>query len=104
MGIVYLLQCDDGINITHKIGYTRGSVQDRIKSLQVGNGYEILELSSFCTEYAPKLETTLHRYFKHHRLKGEWFKLEKADIDGFENTCLKIEKNFKALKENPFFK
>ena len=105
MGVVYLLECiDDYSGVTHKIGYTKGDIKDRIRALQVGNGYEIKELCSFNTKYGQKLETTVHKHFKHCRLKGEWFKLEKADIEGFSNTCLKIENNFNALQENPFFK
>lgn len=104
MGIVYLLECKDENNIIYKIGFTKGNVQDRIRSLQVGNAYEILEICKFNTEFNQKLETTLHKHFSHCRLKGEWFKLEKSEIEEFLNTCTKIEKNFRALKNNPFFK
>jgi len=103
MGNVYLLECINKDGITYKIGFTKGDIQNRVKALQVGNGYEIKELSSFSTKYDQKLESTLHKYFKHCRLKGEWFNLEQNDIDNFTEICKRIENNFNSLKDNPFF-
>ncbi len=104
MGFVYLLECiidDDSI---YKIGFTKDKIQKRINKLQTGNGYELIELYKFETQYNQKVERRLHKYFSNKRLKGEWFKLNKEDVDNFIQKCEKIENDFDSLKDNPFFK
>jgi len=104
MGFVYLLESVNEDKTIYKIGFTKGSVQKRIKSLQTGNGYNIKELCQYKTEYDQKLERTLHNLYNHYKLSGEWYSLEINDVANFLNTCDKIEKNFNILKDNPFFK
>ena len=102
MGFIYLLECTDENQTVYKIGFTKGSVKNRIKNLQTGNSYEIKELCVFETKYI-KLETTLHNQFSHCRKTGEWFNLNISDVANFLNTCEKIERNFDLLKDNYFF-
>ena len=40
-GYVYLL-CENGDNELYKIGVTSGSIENRIKKLQTGNGNKLL--------------------------------------------------------------
>jgi len=104
MGVVYLLECVNTYNSSYKIGFTRGKVSQRIESLQTGNGFKISELHSFPTSFGQRLEKTVQRYYQHKKLKGEWYDLDKSDIDKFMEICQKTEDNFKALRDNPFFK
>lgn len=104
MGFVYLLECIIDNDSIYKIGFTKDKIQKRINKLQTGNGYELIERYKFETKYNQKVERRLHKYFNTKRLKGEWFKLDKEDVNSFLQKCEKIENDFDALKDNPFFK
>ena len=102
MGFVYLLEFANEDGIIYKIGFTRGSIKKRIEKLQTGNPYEIKELYSFPTKYNQKLEKTIHRYFNHCKLKGEWFSLDIKEVTNFISICEKFENNFDLMKDNYF--
>jgi len=58
-----------------KIGLAR-NVEDRCTNLQVGNPRKLvvrLKIGPISPEYAASLEKKLHRRFKDHHLRGEWF-------------------------------
>lgn len=104
MGFVYLLECSNNDDTVYKIGFTKGSVQERIKNLQTGNSYEIKELCNYKTKYNQKLEQSLHNHYSHCRCKkGEWFNLNIQEISTFIKNCERIEKNFDFLKDNNYF-
>ena len=73
MDKVYLLQ--EGTTDYYKIGYTRGSVNNRVKQLQTGASGEISIVNYFESEHAKKIEKNLHNRFKSSHVNGEWFKL-----------------------------
>ena len=107
MGFVYLLECSNNDSTVYKIGFTKGSVQKRIKNLQTGNSYKIKELCNYQTKYNQKLEKSIHNHYRHRRCeKSEWFNLSNEDITNFIKNCERVEKNFDFLKEsdNYFFK
>lgn len=67
LGVLYLVQCRDKV----KIGFTRGRVVDRIRSLQTGSSERlryVLAIRGTAQE-----EKILHRAFAGLRCKGEWF-------------------------------
>jgi|TARA_R110000796_G_scaffold27712_8_gene76231 hypothetical protein len=102
MGIIYLLTNGEG---QYKIGITKYNAKKRIKSgLQTGNGDEITVIEEFESKYNRKIESTLHRRYKAKRLKGEWFMLEKKDIQNFISECQSLHNNFEFLEDsgNPF--
>jgi hypothetical protein len=101
-GTVYLL-VEDGDNELYKIGVTRGSVDNRIKKLQTGNGNKIRCVSSFESIAPYKLEKVLHDYYKADREEGEWFLLSKEQVNNFLSVCELYERGFKSMTENPFF-
>lgn len=103
LGKVYLLGDSDRLD-AYKIGSTRGSVEDRIKALQTGNGGEIYEVCHFETKYPFMMETFLHRRFKNKQILNEWFLLDGDDVKGFMDTCSKVEEQIESLKENFFFR
>ena len=57
----------------YKIGFTRGALTDRIRSLSHGwpVGIEVVDT----TEGDVTLERRLHKYLSLYRMKGEWFQL-----------------------------
>ena len=108
-GYVYLINIKD--TDKYKIGITKNLPKDRLKELQTGNPID-LEVIDFYQSYLyRKIETVIHRLFKHKKyiiedfknLKGEWFLLKNEDVASFTNSCKKIEDNLKFLKNNSVF-
>ena len=101
MGYVYLI-CDSK-NEYYKIGVTTGSIENRIKKLQTGNGTELHIVSWYEAPYPFKLEKLLHSKFALKRESGEWFSLDTADVLNFKSICEETQKTVDILMENPFF-
>jgi len=80
---VYLLECGD----KHKIGFTRNSIEKRIKQMKTGNSDEFKILGSFESIWGTKIEAHLHRRFRDKKVSGEWFMLSEEDILTFELMC-----------------
>lgn len=102
-GKVYLLGDRDRSD-TYKIGATKGSVEDRIKSLQTGNSGEIYEITHYNTRYPFILENFLHRKYSENKIINEWFLLDSGDVSTFIETCENIQKQINSLKDNHFYK
>lgn len=70
-GLVYFIQQD--VTNAIKIGYTANlpSLARRLRSLQLASAYALRLLCR--TPGTPSLERELHRQFRAHRLRGEWF-------------------------------
>ena len=102
MPYVYLL-CDEDKNGVYKIGATRGSVENRIKSLQTGNSGNICLISKHETKHPFLIETMLHNKYSNKRVLNEWFELNEQDVSGFINECKKLEVILESLKDNYFF-
>jgi len=80
---VYLLECGD----KHKIGFTRNSIDKRIKQMKTGNSDEFKILGSFESKWGTKIESHFHRKYKWKKVSGEWFNLTEEDILTFELEC-----------------
>ena len=80
---VYLLECGD----KHKIGYTRKTIDERIKQMKTGNSEEFKILGTYESKWATKIESHLHRKYKNKRISGEWFQLTDEDVMTFEQEC-----------------
>lgn len=104
MAIVYLMECvHEEHGTVYKIGYTSRTSEKRLKEFKTGNrGIELKK--EFKSEYAKRIETTLHNIFSGKRVGGEWFKLTDDDFFEFTTNCERIESNFKLLEQsnNPF--
>lgn len=106
MKYVYLANIED-TNI-YKIGFTKQAPEKRVKNLQTGNPNKIVLVNSYKSEIAPSIESVIHNYFKHKKnnpedglkLLGEWFLLEKLDVERFQETCKTIENNLKAINQS----
>jgi len=101
--MVYLL-VENGDKPRYKIGITKHNAKKRIKGLSTGNSNVIEVVSEFKSEYNNKIEGSLHRRYGTKRLKGEWFELEKEDIQNFISECQSLHDTFKMLEDsgNPF--
>jgi hypothetical protein len=83
IGCVYVI---NAIGTKHyKIGFSSTpGTDDRVRHMQTGNAYElecVFELPTFHYRY---IEKFLHIVFKSKRIRGEWFKLNKADLKTIE--------------------
>ena len=87
----------------YKIGYTRRSVEQRIREFKTGNCNELKVIHEFESKWGTKIEATLHRRFKWKKIQGEWFDLEKYEVDNFINECQKLHQNFEILSQTNSF-
>lgn len=101
---VYLLKCDFGDEVLYKIGFTKRAVASRVKELKTGNANDIKIISIFTSEWAIKIESTLHRLYSSKRIDGEWFELNTKDADAFMQNCQTHHDNFELLStENTYY-
>ncbi len=103
MAFVYLL-CDSGQDSCFKIGVTRGSLENRIKKLQTGNGEEIFLADYFETDYPFFVEKLMHQRHYAEKKLNEWFTLTEKERLKFKAECSEIEQIAKELENNPFSK
>ena len=96
---IYLICAEINGEKLHKIGYTRRTVEQRIKEFKTGNASEFYIVESFRSEWGTKIESQLHRIYSHKKVKGEWFNLDQDDISTFINTCNIIHNNLKLISE-----
>lgn len=89
---IYLLKMVNEDKTLYKIGYTKGSVYNRIKNIQTGCPYKIEIVNVYSSPYSKIIETTLHNMFSHKKTHGEWFDLDTIDEFNFESLCEKYEK------------
>ena len=95
---LYLIKCNE----FYKIGSTN-NLQTRLTELQTGNPYP-LEIDVFWESYsAGSLETCLHNTFSGKRVIGEWFVLDRSDIDKIDQICslLNCFKHSAVIKSEP---
>ena len=45
----------------------------------------------------------LHTKYSTSREEGEWFLMEKVDVESFAENCKKFQAIIDSLEENPFF-
>lgn len=104
MGSVYLLKTEIDDWTIYKIGFTKKSIQKRIKQLQTGSATPIHLVHFYKTQNYSKVEKWLHRKWKQKRQKGEWFDLSLEDVNEFIPECKKADQTIKYLIENnPFW-
>jgi len=99
MGFVYLINIDK--TDLYKIGITRKTVEERMRSLQTGNPLKLVLIEKYESKIYQKIETIMHRMLKHKKyipedfdsLKGEWFQLTFDEVLKFKEMCKQIEKS-----------
>ena len=105
-GVVYLITDWSSNPEKYKIGITKNSPEDRLKSLQTGSSGELVLLKTYESYNYRKIEGILHRGYKSYSTDGgkEWFELPDKIVINFLKECNQIDSNIKMLKdsENPF--
>lgn len=96
---VYLISAENNGKKLYKIGYTRRSIEDRIKDFKTGNISDFEIVDSFSSKWGTKIERSLHKFFKNKRISGEWFDLVPEDILVFQEKCLLIHRNLEFINE-----
>jgi nucleoside 2-deoxyribosyltransferase len=82
-GYVCLIKADTG---HYKIGRTN-SIPNRMKLFAVKLPFDFEIIHTFPAEDATEAEEELHNLFNEKRVRGEWFNLDKADIDHVKSIC-----------------
>jgi len=98
VGYVYIIRQSN--SNFYKIGWTENktgltdkqSVNMRIASLQTGNP-KTLEVIGFFRASSGKTEKIVHKLFDSKRLTGEWFSLNRNDLDNLLNSDWRISNN-----------
>lgn len=89
---VYIIS--NPLNKLYKIGITDDYIR-RLKDLQNASGcllHTILVLQlGYNDEKAEYIEEYLHKYYKHKRIRGEWFQLNDSDIADIGELFWEIE-------------
>jgi hypothetical protein len=97
---IYLISSHHKDEIYYKIGWTKRDPIKRLKELKTGNSQELELLQVFESKWGPKIESSLHRNFKHVRCEGEWFKLSLEDANNFQSLCKMNHDSFEILAES----
>ena len=82
-GYVYLIQFGE----EYKIG-TSNNVERRFRELKTQMPYEGKIVHTIVTGDPEGIEAYWHQYYAEKRLKGEWFKLSKSDVQYFKKRKL----------------
>ena len=94
---VYIIQ--NLANGAFKIG-TSIHPAKRVKQLQTGNDAPFKLIGSYPSEYALKIEKTLHNMFSYCKGEGEWVNISLVEALLFEEKCKKIEETIISLKDS----
>lgn len=103
-GKVYLLSTI-GDDTYYKIGFTTSSTAKRVKQLQTGNVDHINIVCEYETTNYLKLEKMLHLHFSYESVRGEWFYMNKSQVESFLDICKEKDSiiDFMNQSLNPFF-
>jgi hypothetical protein len=101
---VYLICSEFEGRKLYKIGYTRRTIDKRIKEIRTGNGSDIYLVESFSSVWGTKIESHLHKQFKTKKVNGEWFDLTDEDVESFIKRCESIHNVFQTIvTENTYY-
>lgn len=96
---IYVISAEINDKKSYKIGYTRRSVNERIKEFKTGNASEFKVEWTFESNWSTKLEAYLHKQFKSKKINGEWFDLNDNDLSDLKRRCLTMHNNLEIMKE-----
>jgi hypothetical protein len=101
---IYLICSEIEGKKLHKIGYTKRSIEKRIKEFKTGNASELYLVDSFQSKWGTKIEAQLHRHFKPKKVNGEWFDLDETDIPKFKMFCQAFHNNLELIStQNTYY-
>jgi len=100
-GTLYILELEDpaggDVPPFYKIGFTTDSVAKRIRQLQTGNPYRIVEESSYEFEAAELIEKHLHRVFIANRRILEWFAFDDDELEAVKAEAVGFAEELAGL-------
>ena len=99
---IYLLCAEINGEKLHKIGYTKRSIEERIKEFKTGNASDFYIIDSFRSKWGTKIEAQLHKKKKKKRVRGEWFNLTDEDLLSFKEKCQILHDNFEIISNNQY--
>jgi hypothetical protein len=79
-GFVYVVFVNTGSDFFYKIGHA-GNVDSRVKSHQTSSPFEVRIALAYFVGNMRKEEAWLHARFADKRVRGEWFKLDREDLE-----------------------
>jgi predicted GIY-YIG superfamily endonuclease len=97
MKYIYLIQSLE--NGYYKIGVSKNP-QKRLLQLQTGNSSKLNLVEYYPSEYANKIEKTIHNFLSHQKKEGEWFDISLLEALSFTEKCKQIEENINILKKS----
>lgn len=97
---VYLICSESENNKIYKIGFTKRTIEKRLKEFKTGNASELYLVNSFKSEYGVKIESSLKRRFKKYNISGEWFALPENVINDFKLICAQIHENYEFISKH----
>ena len=97
---IYLISSEINGHKLHKIGYTRRTIEKRIKEFKTGNASEFEIVDSFHSKWGTKIESQLHRIYNSKKMSGEWFNLDEDDIILFKEHCQRIHQNLELISSS----
>jgi len=97
---IYLISSEINGHKLHKIGYTRRTVEKRVKEFKTGNASEFEIVETFHSKWGTKIESQLHKIYSTKKMSGEWFELSKEDVTLFGEHCQRIHKNLELISTN----
>lgn len=100
---IYLICAEIGGEKMYKIGYTKRTIEQRIREFKTGNASEFTIIDSFQSDWGTKIEAQLHKRFNHKKVNGEWFKLDESDINKFQDMCSLIHNNLEIVSKTTYY-
>ena len=97
---IYLICADIEGEKLHKIGFTKRTIEMRIKEFKTGNAADLYLVDSFRSKWGTKIEANLKRKFKIYNIRGEWFNLPQLEISNFYSYCEYLHNNYNFLSEH----
>ena len=99
--VVYIVKETD--EEKYKVGVT-SNIEQRMRTLQTANP-EILELVTTYDAgvWAFRIEAAFKKHYKNKKMQGEWFRLDRCEVDDFSNFCHKKCEMFKFMYDNNVF-
>jgi hypothetical protein len=79
-GFVYIIYIDSGLERIYKIGLAK-NFSSRLSTHQCSSPFDIFVSIAYFVESMRLEERTLHAMFDDKRVRGEWFRLDKEDLE-----------------------
>lgn len=86
-GFVYVIFVHTGTEFFYKIGLAT-NVDARLKSHQTSSPFEVRLAAAYFVPNMMAEEATLHEAFAQKRVRGEWFRLDRSDLEWIAKRSL----------------